>query len=65
MAEQESFAVRLGNIGIVIREERNGMLLLEGTANKRRASVPVTMPDDEAIEEAKRQITSNSGEWPA
>lgn len=65
MTDAASLASRLANIGIAIRGEQDGLLLLEGTANKRRASVPVAMPDDEAIEEAKRQIASNSGEWPA
>lgn len=54
----------LANIGIAVIEERDGLLLLRGTANKRKASVSVSLPDAEALAEAKRQIASNMGTWP-
>jgi hypothetical protein len=39
-------------------------LLLQGTANKRRASVSTTSPKAAVIAEVKRQLASNTGSWP-
>lgn len=54
----------LANIGIAVIDERDGLLLLQGTANKRKAAVSVSLPDADAIAEAKRQRASNMGIWP-